>query len=112
MLAGVLAIGVAGCTCSAKHGEGKEKEDEKNEVKVTIDQLPPPVKATLDKESDGGKFGDIDKEMKDGKVVYEADVAAGDKSYEIQIAEDGTLLKKKLEKPEDEKKEEGEKDGK
>jgi hypothetical protein len=106
MLAGVLALGLAGCACGAKHGEEKDKDNEKDEVKITVDQLPPAVKATLDHEANGGKIGDVDKETKDGKTAYEADVTIGDKPYEINIAEDGTLLKKKLDKEEDEKKDE------
>lgn len=110
LLAGAIALGLTSIGTVAIRAADKEsdKEDAK-EVKVTVDQLPAAVKATLTKEAGDGKIGDIDKENEDGKSQYEADVTVGDKEYEIKIAEDGTLLSKKLEKPEDEKKEKDEK---
>lgn len=111
MLAGILGLGLAGCACGTKASEAKD-DDDKDEVKITIDQLPSPVKAMLDQESNGGKIGELEKETKEGKMVYEADVTIGDKPYEIKIAEDGTLLKKKLDKDDDDKKDEGGKEDK
>ena len=109
LLAGTLALGLAGIGAAVIRADDKPDKEDKNEVKVTVDQLPAAVKATLTKEAGDGKIGDIDKETEDGKVQYEADVTVGDKEYEIKIAEDGTLLSKKVEKPEDEKKEKDEK---
>lgn len=74
----------------------------KNEQKVTLDQLPPAVRATLENQAQGGTIGDIDKETKDGQVVYEADVVKGGNKIEVKIAENGTLISAK---PEEEKEE-------
>ena len=38
----------------------------------------------------------LDKDSEHGKTVYEADVMMDGKNYEIKVAEDGTLLSKKL----------------
>ena len=107
----IVALGVLpSCKALAKD---KEKEgDEKDEVKVKIDQVPAAVKKTLDKESDNAKIDEVDKETDDGKTIYEADVKMNGHNYEIKVAEDGTLISKKLdkeEKGEDEKNEKHEK---
>jgi hypothetical protein len=103
MLGGVLSLGLAGALVMAARAEDKEDKDE---PKITVDQLPAPVQATLKSESGDGKIGDIDMETK--QVTYEADVVINGKNYEVKIADDGTLLSKKLEKDEDEKDEKGE----
>jgi uncharacterized membrane protein YkoI len=73
------------------------KGEDKDEVKVTLDQLPAAVQATLKNEAGSGSIGDIEKETKDGKVVYEADVTKDGQEIELKIAEDGTLIKSKIE---------------
>jgi hypothetical protein len=77
-------------------GEKGEKE-EKDEQKVSLDQVPAAVKATFAKESDGAEVKEVEKETEDGKAAYETTVSIKGKEYEIKVAEDGTLLKKKLE---------------
>ena len=95
-------------SCTAMAATEKEKEGkEKDEVKVKIDQVPAAVKKTLDKESDGAKIDEVDKETDDGKTIYEADVKLNGHNYEIKVAADGTLISKKLDEEEGEK---GEKD--
>ncbi len=103
LVLGVLTLSLAGC---GGHCHGHSEEDkEAGEIKVTREQLPPAVRATLDKEAKDGKITDIDKETtKSGKTVYEADVVIDGKNYEIKIAEDGALIGKKLDNEEDEKK--------
>ena len=83
------------------HAEEKD-EKEGDEVKVKIDQVPAVVRKTLDEESHNAKIDSVDKETDDGKTIYEADVKLNDKNYEIKVAEDGTLISKKLDM-EDEK---------
>ena len=38
----------------------------------------------------------MDKEIKDGKTVYEVDVKIDGKNYEIKVAMDGILISKAL----------------
>lgn len=68
------------------------------ETTVTMNDLPPAVRATLEKEIAGGKISEIEKETKGGKVVYSADAKIDGKEYEIAIAEDGKLISKEIEK--------------
>jgi hypothetical protein len=104
IVCGLASLGLAVASCASNGGhEGKEvkDKDDDNEVTVTLDQLPDPVKQTVTFEAMGGTLGKISKETDDGKNVYEADATIGGKAYEMKVAEDGTLLKKSLEKKEE-----------
>jgi len=111
-----LSVGCAStqsCQCRMHEEKGEMMEREKGaeqETKVTIDQLPAAVKQTLMDETKGGTIGEIAKETKHDKVAYEADAKIEGKDYEIKVAEDGTLLGKKLENKKGEKKCERDKD--
>lgn len=109
---GMMAMSLIGLGCAASKPEGHHKEEEENEVKISVDQIPAAAKATLDREAEGGALTEAEKETDEGKTVYEATTTIGGKEYEIKVAEDGTLLKKKLEKKEadeDKEKHEGDK---
>jgi hypothetical protein len=101
MIASLLALGIAGASAAVVRAE------EDNEVKVKIEDVPAAVRATLVRESAGAKepIKSVDKETgkKEKKVVYEADVVIDGKNYEIKVAEDGSLISKKLDEEEDEK---------
>ena len=84
------ALMVGGCAAMEK------------EEKVNLDQVPAAVKATLQKEAGTSPISTVDKEIDDGKTIYEADVVIDGKNYEIKVAEDGKLISKGLD--EDEKK--------
>ncbi len=71
-------------------------EDEQEQI-VTLEQLPAAVQATLQRESTGGTLGKIEKETKEGRVIYEADITLDGGKYEVKVTEDGILLKKELE---------------
>ena len=81
----------------------QEKKDESNEVKMKFDQVPAAVRETLTREAKGGKIDTVDKETRDGKTVYEADVKIDGKNWELLVSEDGKLLSKKEDNEEDEK---------
>ncbi len=93
---GLLSIAFAaasgGCasTCCTAGGD--------KETAVAVADLPAPVKATLDRETAGGKVTEAEKEIKKGKTVYSFDAEVGGKLWDIAIAEDGTLLSKEQEK--------------
>jgi hypothetical protein len=77
-------------------GKEKEDDDDANEVTVPIDQVPAAVKTTLTEQAGDGKIVEVEKETSGGKTTYEADVEIGGKTYEVQVAEDGKLIGKKL----------------
>ena len=63
--------------------------------KVTIDQVPAPVRATIEKETKGASINEIERETEKGKKVYEVEYVRDNKKYEVHVAEDGKVLKHK-----------------
>jgi hypothetical protein len=83
--------------------------DEEKEEKVSFDQLPKAVQETIQKETAGGEIEEIEKETKEGTVVYEAEFTKDGKEFELTVAEDGKVLSLEEEKEEaEEEHEEGE----
>ncbi len=80
--------------------EGDEDDEEEAETPVRMADLPKSVKKTLKREARGGEIEEIEKETEGDNVVYEAEVEFGEKEYEVEIAQDGTLLSKVLEEEE------------
>ena len=68
----------------------------RTEQKMSLDQLPAPVRATLDKEAKGGTIGDVslEKDAK-GRTYYEAEIhqPKGKDRY-VHVAADGKVLKR------------------
>jgi len=71
-----------------------EARDEHVGQRVSIDQVPPAVKATIEQESRGGTVKEIDKlpQPEDGKSVYSAEILISGKEQEALISEDGRVL--------------------
>lgn len=87
--------------------EEEEDEDEKegSEEKVSMDQLPSAVRETIVKQAEGGQVTEVEKEVKDGKTVYEAEVKKDGQEFEIKVDEQGKFLGKEAEKEDGEKEE-------
>lgn len=85
---GSLAI-LAGVVLSGCASNGTE-------TPVPVDQLPPAVRATLDREALGGEVTESEYEIKNGAKVYSFDVMINGKEYDMDIGENGELLGKKL----------------
>ncbi|MDB5319010.1 MAG: hypothetical protein JWN40_641 [Phycisphaerales bacterium] len=94
------------------HDKGGGEKEEANEVKMTIDQVPAPVRAALMREAAGATITTVDREEDKGKVIYEADVMVGGKNWEIKVDADGKVVSKKLDNEGGEKGEKAEKDEK
>jgi uncharacterized membrane protein YkoI len=69
-----------------------------DEVELTLDQVPDAVKATILRESAGGRITEIERETKNGVTVYEAEFMLHGDEIEIRIAPDGTLLGRAIER--------------
>jgi len=77
---------------------GKEGDDEeKDEQKVSIDRVPPAVKATILSQAGTGTVEEIEQETKDGKTIYGADLIIDGKKFEIKVSSDGKLIDKQTE---------------
>ena len=67
-----------------------------DEDDLPLDGCPAPVQATIRSESFGGRIDTVGKDRKYGVVIYQTVVAHNGRSYEIVVAEDGTLVEKVL----------------
>lgn len=63
---------------------------------VTLDQLPPAVRTTIEKETKGGSLKGIEKDREGGKDIYEVEFTMDGHEWELDIAADGKLLEKRL----------------
>ena len=71
-----------------------------NEQKLSLDQVPAPVKATMEKEAKGGTIADVTKETEKGKTFYEAHIMKDGKDRYVNVREDGKVLKRESAKKE------------
>jgi hypothetical protein len=63
---------------------------------LALDQLPAPVRATVDRETQGGKITDIERDQEHGQTIYEVEFSLDGKEYELDISTDGRLLERRL----------------
>ncbi len=103
LLVSIIAIAIIssfGITIAANDKETDEKEEA-----VSLKQLPAAVKATLLREIlrevDGLRIEELVRETEDGKVVYEIEIEYKDKDIELEIAANGKLLAKEVERDDD-----------
>ncbi|HTV19514.1 MAG TPA: PepSY domain-containing protein [Polyangiaceae bacterium] len=61
---------------------------------VTLDQLPAAVRATVERETKGGKITSIEKEHEEGVLIYEVEFTQNGKAFELDVALDGKLLER------------------
>jgi hypothetical protein len=62
---------------------------------VALDQLPAPVRATVERETKGGQIKDIERDLEGGKTIYEVEFMLGGQEYELDISADGQLLERR-----------------
>lgn len=88
LLLAICALGATSCCMEKWH----EKD-----VTVNIDQVPAAVKATIEKEANGAKTEEIEKEMQDGKEVYSVDIVADGKKTEVKMDARGKVIAREAE---------------
>ena len=83
-----------------EEGDDEDKEDE-NEVTVTIDQVPAPVRDTIRAEAGDNPIKEIEAETKNGQTIYEAEWVADGKEVELKLSADGKIIEKQVEDADD-----------
>jgi uncharacterized membrane protein YkoI len=98
LLVAFLVLGLAGAPAVVTAAD-------QNEPKVSLDQVPAPVKATIDKETaKGATLKDITRETEGTKTFYEATlVGKNGKERMIHIADNGKIIKRERMKKEAQK---------
>ena len=97
-LLSLMLSGIGFGLTSARAGEAKEEA----ETKLSLKEVPSAVRKTMQREAAGAKIKGVDKERRDGKVVYETDVVIDGDNYEILVDAHGKLISKKLDPEADE----------
>jgi hypothetical protein len=104
VFAGTLALGgFTGTALANEHEEGHAHK------KMTIEQLPAPARATFEKEAKGGNIEELRSEKRSGKTIYEGEVVSNGMGTELQVSEDGTVVKRSAAHDESKEREHGEK---
>ena len=86
-----IAVIIGVSSIGALFYAGMDKEE--NEHKVAMTELPVAVQKTIQDNLGGGTVSQTEKETKDGKTYYEAEVQkSGGEKVEIKVAEDGKLI--------------------
>jgi uncharacterized membrane protein YkoI len=111
LIAVALGIGLLGTSLVLARPGSAEKESKAGlkEREVTLDQVPRPVKRTILKQAGKNKIREIEEVTKGGRTIYEAEWVAEGKEIDIQVAANGKLLGKEVEKAEGKEEEEAEK---
>jgi hypothetical protein len=76
---------------------GWAAEKKKGETHLAMDQLPASVRATIEKESAGGKVEEVEKETEHGATFYEAEIVKNGKESYVHVSPDGKVLKRETE---------------
>ena len=66
------------------------------EERVSLEDCPQAVQDTILKEANGATITEIEREIENGKTVYEAEWMEDGMEVEITVAEDGTLLEREV----------------
>ena len=107
----MLSLGETGFLCSRTSEGGACRYDDcveqnpvadEDEEEISLDQVPAAVKATILAEAKGAPIKEVEREIKNGRTVYEAEWVVNGQEIEIKVAPDGTLLKREIEEEGDE----------
>jgi len=103
-----LAVGVpsfvraidAGSIRALADKEDKDGKKDEKEQKIKIEDVPPAVLKAVKEALPTGKITEAEIDMKDGKKIYSFDVQVGGKEYDVDVSEDGKILKQEEDKDE------------
>jgi len=71
--------------------EGKGGREQREQT-VSLDQVPPPVKATIERESAGGQVAGISQATEGGEAAYAVKIAKDGQKTTMYVKSDGTVL--------------------
>lgn len=101
LLAGALMVAALGAGIVGISGVLADEE-------VSLQEVPDAVRATIEKHAGQGEIVEVEREIEDGQVVYEAEVVVDGKELELMISAAGQLLSTGAEEEDDDEDEDGE----
>src|SRR4051812_46510337 len=96
LLCATLLAGLC-CSCSRHRNMGAAEGDHDvltggPVVGATLADLPPAVRATLKKRVPQGEVADIDRQLKEGHMIYRISFIDPTKNQTVNISEDGKII--------------------
>jgi hypothetical protein len=95
-----LGLTVAALAVGCQQMNKEHEDDEADELKMTLEQVPPAVREGLQREAGGAVITEVDKEDHQGRPAYEVDVMKDGKNWEIIVDENGKLISRNLDEDE------------
>jgi uncharacterized membrane protein YkoI len=90
LISGVALLALPASALADDRQQGQEGQREQKEtVKV-----PAQVHETIKSETAGAKITEIDRNEENGEVVYQVEFEHAGRNYEMDVASDGTVLRK------------------
>lgn len=83
-----IVLGLVALMASALPAAARADEE------LTLEELPEAVRETTKREVGAGTIIDIERDTERGVIVYEVEFMEQGKKYELDIGEDGTLLRR------------------
>jgi len=101
ILTAVVGLAICGCVTKQRH---TAEPAEAGETKVRLEQTPPAVRQTIERELVDAQLEDIARKDRQGKTIYETDIIRNGHKWEVVVGEDGKLISKVQEGSAEEKK--------
>ncbi len=83
----VVVTGLFGCSALRKPAQ-----DEAPAQAVSLAEVPPAARATIERLTAGGQIRELEKAQEDGRTVYDVEATVGGRDVEYDVAADGTVL--------------------
>lgn len=83
----VVVTGMFGCSTLRKSAQ-----DEAPAQAVSLAEVPPAARATIERLTAGGQIRELEKAQEDGRTVYDVEATVGGRDVEYDVAADGTVL--------------------
>jgi len=87
--AGIIVVVTGMFGCSALR---KPAQDEAPAQAVSLAEVPPAARATIERLTAGGQIRELEKAEEDGRTVYDVEATVGGRDVEYDVAADGTVL--------------------
>ncbi len=90
----VAFVVAMGLTALAPACATKRAATEQDDVTgpVSLEQLTPPARTAVEQLTEGGTINSIEREMANGRIVYDVEVTYPDRHMEYNIAKDGEIV--------------------
>lgn len=90
----ITTLVIAPLTFAAPFAHANENDTD-SDKHMKVEELPKAARDTVQREVKDGKITEIDRDDENGKMFYEVEFMQNNQRYEIHVAQDGKLLRRK-----------------